>query len=72
MPKKGGKKKAKDIEVDSDVEIISRMEIKFKDTKAIIGVDPDFKLGDIYQMVRNQNVPDTCLEEMFLYQNIKK
>ena len=38
MPKKGGKKKVKASEVDSDVEIISRMKIKFEDTKAITGV----------------------------------
>ena len=36
MPMKGSKKKAKASEPDLDVEIISKMETKFKDTKAII------------------------------------
>ena len=70
MRKRGGKKKEKTIEVDLDVEIISRMEIKCKDTMAITGVAPESKLVDIYQMIRNQNVPDAGLKEMFLYQNI--
>ena len=71
MPKKGGKKKVKASEVNLDVEIISRMEIKCKDTMAITGVAPESKLVDIYQMIRNQNVPDAGLKEMFLYQNIR-
>ena len=40
MLEKGGKKKAKASEVDSYVEIISRTEIKFEDTKAFTGVSP--------------------------------
>ena len=40
MPKKGSKKKAKESEANSDVEIISstRIETKFEDAKAIKGV----------------------------------
>ena len=45
MPKNSGNKKAKAGEVDSDVEIISRTEIKFEDTKAIVGADQEFKWG---------------------------
>ena len=48
MPKKSGKKEPKASEVDSDVEIISRTEIKFEDTKAITGADQEFKWGEIY------------------------
>ena len=72
MPKRGGKKKEKSSEVDSDVEIISRMKIKFEDTKAITGAAPEFRWGDLYQMIRDRNIPDVGLKEMFLYQNIKK
>ena len=39
MPKRGGKKKARVSKPNSDVEIISRMEIDFEDTKAITGVE---------------------------------
>ena len=40
MPKMSGKKKAKENEVDSDVEIISKTEIKFEDINYIMGVSP--------------------------------
>ena len=48
MPKRSGKKKGKASEVDLDVDIISRTEIKFEDTKAITGDDQEFKWGEIY------------------------
>ena len=72
MAKKSGKKKAKASEVDSYVEIISRTEITFEDTKAITGGDREFKLGKIYMMIRDKNVPDASLEDMSLYENIRK
>ena len=53
------------------MEIISRTEIKFEDTKSITRADPEFKWGEIYQMIRDQNVHDASLEEMSLYENIK-
>ena len=71
MPKKGGKMKVKASEVDSYVEIISMTEIKFEDTKAITVSSPEFKWGEIYQMIRDQIVIDTGLEEISSYQNIK-
>ena len=71
MPKKSGKRKSKASEVDSDVEIISRTEITFEDTKAITGADQEFKWGEIHHMIRDQNVLDAGLEEMSLYENIK-
>ena len=45
MPKKGSKNKVRESKPVSDVEIISKMEIKFEDTKAIRGVSPRFKWG---------------------------
>ena len=48
MPKKSGKKKDEPTEVDSDVDIISKTKIIFEDTKAITGVEHEFKWGEIY------------------------
>ena len=62
IPKKSGKKKSKASEVNLDVEIIFRTEITFEDTKAIIGADQEFKWGEIYEMIRYQNIPDAGLE----------
>ena len=72
MPKKSGKKKAKATEVDSDVEIISKSEIIFEDTKAITRAGQELKWGEIYHMTRDQNVPNAGLEDMSLYENIRK
>ena len=71
MPKNGDRKKAKASEVNSYVEIVSRIRIKFEDTRSITGASLEFKWGETYQMIRYQNVPDVGLEEMSLYQNIK-
>ena len=73
MTKKGSKKKEKESGADSNVEIISSTmtETKFKDTKAIIGFSPEFKWGELYQMIRDQNIPDVGLKEMIINQNIR-
>ena len=72
MPEKSIKKKYKVIEANLDVEIVSRIEIVYEDTKAITGAEHDFKWGEIYQMIRDRNVPDAGLEDMPLYENIRK
>ena len=53
MTKKGRKKKSKVGGVDSYTDIISdtRIETIFKDTKAVTGISPDFKWGELYQMI---------------------
>ena len=74
MTKKGTKKKSKAGGEDSDVEIIlgTRTKTIFEDTKAITGIAPEFKKGELYQMIRDQDIPDAGLEEMVLYQNIRR
>lgn len=71
IPKKGGKKKENTSEVESNMEIISRTEIKYEDTKDFTRVAPEIKWGELYLMIRDHNIHDDGLEEMFLYQNIK-
>ena len=53
MPKKGARKKSKVSEANSDVEVIldTRIETMFKDTKAIIGIAPELKWGELYPMI---------------------
>ena len=70
MPKKG-KKKAHATGDDPDVDIVSKMEIIYEDTKSIIGVESEFKWGHIYQMIKDKNIPYAGLEDMSLYINIK-
>ena len=45
---KKGKKKSQAIGDDPDVDIVSKMEIIYEDTKSLIGVEPEFKWGKIY------------------------
>ena len=69
MPKKG-KKKAKVVEEESDLEIMPRTEIIYEDTKSVIGAKPKFKWGKIYHMLKDQMVPDVGLEDLPLLENI--
>ena len=72
MPKKGGKKKSKVTKEDSNLEVLPRMEIIYEDTKAITGAEQEFQWGQIYHMIKNENVSDAGLEDIPLYVNIRK
>ena len=60
------------VEGDPEVEIITKVKFIYEDTKAITGVEPDYKWGEIYRMIANQNVPDAGFEELTIYANIEK
>ena len=49
------KKKAHVAEGEPKVEIITKVEYIYEDTKATTVVEPDYKWGEIYRMVENQN-----------------
>ena len=69
MTKKGSKKKSKESGADWDVEIIfvTMTKAKFKDKKEITGIAPEFKWGELYQMIRDHDILDVGLEDMVLY-----
>ena len=73
MTKKGAKNNSKESGADSDVEIIlgTRTETIFEYTKAITGISLEFKWGELYQMMRDQEILDAGLKEMVLDQNIR-
>ena len=66
------KKKAPVVEGEPEVEIITRVEYIYEDTKATTRVEPDYKWGDIYRMIENQNVPEARFKELTIYVNIEK
>ena len=72
MPKKGGKKKDKVIEEDSDLEVFPRKEIIYEGTKAVTGTEPEFKWGHMYHMIKDQKVSYAGLEYIPLDVNIIK
>ena len=66
------KKKAPVVEGEPEVEIITKVEYIYEDTKATTRVEPYYKWGEIYRMIVNQNVPDAGFEELTIYANIEK
>ena len=66
------KKKAPIAEGEPDVEIITNVEYIYEDTRATTGVEPYYKLDEIYWMISNKDVPDAGFEELTIYANIKK
>ena len=69
---KKGKKKAKIVDSNSDVEIspTPRVEIIYEDTKTVTGAEPEFKWGQIYHMLVEKKVPEAGLEDLALNDNI--
>ena len=61
MPKRQ-KKKAQVTEEEPEIEIITKVEFIYEDTKATTGVEPDYKWGEIFRMISNQSVPDVVFE----------
>ena len=66
------KKKDPVAEGKLDVEVITKVEYIYEDTRATTGVELDYKWGDIYRIISNQDVPDAGFEELTIYPNIKK
>ena len=66
------KKKAPIVEGEHEVEIVTKVEYIYEDTRATTGVEPDYKWGEIYWMISNQNVPNAGFEELTIYANIEK
>ena len=71
MPKRQ-KKKAQVDEEEPEVEVITRLEIIYEDTKATTRVEPDYKWGEIFRMISSENVPNAGFEERTIYTNIER
>ena len=69
---KKGKKKSKATEDDLDLEILLRIEIIYEDINVVTGAEPEFKWGQIYPMIKDQNIPDAGLEYIPIYANIMR
>ena len=68
MPRKQ-KKKAQATKEEPEVEVITKVEVIYEDTKAITRVEPEYKWGEVYRMISNQSVPDAGFEDMPIYPN---
>ena len=57
MPRKQKQKTQAD-EEELEVEVVTRVEVIYEDTKAITGVDLEYKWGEVYRMILNQSIPE--------------
>ena len=66
------KKKAHVVEEDPEVEVVTKTEYIYEDTKCISGVEPEYQWGEIYRLITRREVPDMGLEEESIYANIER
>ena len=66
------KKKAPIVEEEPEVEIVTKVEYTYKDTKCIVGMEPEYKWGEFYRLITHREVPNTGFEEETIYENIER
>ena len=66
------KKKAPVVEEEPEVEVITKAEYIYEDTRFTTGVEPEYKWGKIYRLISRHEVPDTGFEEETIYANIER
>ena len=71
MPRKQ-KKKSQVAEEELEVEVITKVEFIYEDTKATTRVEPEYKWGEVYRMISSQSVLDASFEDMYIYTNIER
>ena len=60
------------MEEELEVEVFTKVEYTFEDTRCITGVEPKYKWGGIYKLITHHEVPDTGFEEETIYVNIER
>ena len=66
------KKKAPIVEKEPEVEVITRFEYTYEDTKCVVGVELEYQWGEIYKLITRREVPDIGFEEENIYANIER
>ena len=60
------------VDLSLDIDILPRMETIYEDTKSIMGVELEFKWGQICKIIKHESVLDAGLGDISLYANIRK
>ena len=60
------------MEEEPDVEIVTKVEYTYEDTRRIVSVELEYKWGQIYRLITHREVPDTGFEEKNIYANIER
>ena len=66
------KNKTPVVEEELEVEVITKVQYTYEDTRCTIGVEPEYKWGEIYRLISHHEVPDTSFEEETIYANIER
>ena len=56
------KKKTPVVEEEPEVEVVTKTEYIYEDTKCISGIEPEYQWGGIYRLITRREVPDMGLE----------
>ena len=60
------------VEEGIKVEVVTKTEYIYEDTKCISSIEPEYQWGDIYRLITRREVPDIGLEEEPIYANIER
>ena len=66
------RKKAPVVEEEPEVEVVTKTECIYEDTKCIAGIEPKYQWWDVYRLITRREVPDIGLEEESIYANIER
>ena len=66
------KKKSPVVDEEPEVEVMTKTEYIYEDTRCTTGVEPEYKWGEIYRLTSHHEVPDTGFEEETIYSNIER
>ena len=60
------------VEEEREVEVETKTEYIYEDTKCISGIEPEYHWGEIYRLITRREVPNIGLEEESIYANIAR
>ena len=60
------------VEEEPEVEVVTKTEYIYEDTKCISSIEPQYQWGEIYRLITRREVPDIGLEEESIYANIER
>ena len=66
------KKKAPVVKEYPDMEVVTKTEYIYEDTKCISSVELEYQWGEIYRLIMHWEVSDMGLEEEGIYANIER
>ena len=66
------KRKAPILEEEPEVEVVTKVEYTYENTRCTTRVEPEYKWGEIYRLISHHEVLDTGFEEETIYANIER